>query len=295
MHTVLHAGSETAQTKGGDSGGRKTRVAVAGATGYTGQELVRLLARHPSVTVTAAMSSGAAGAATRRLPALAHIWDGDIVPFMADGLAPLLFSARASVLVGDLPAEESLEFLSGLLIGDELRAGLAAGQTPAALIGDAALCARYVAAFEQLGITGVSILSDAAPAHGTGTGGQGHADDCRQQLRRQADRERNGKQDGLDPRALEKQIHRQDEQDHGNRTAHKCEGRRGSQSLRNCRWDHENSGTNCRADDIGGESWNSNAANQLMIYSLFLLYPSGRFICHWRIVSHPVVQSKRRT
>jgi len=82
----------------------------------------------------------------------------------ADGLAPLLFSARASVLVGDLPAEESLEFLSGLLIGDELRAGLAAGQTPAALIGDAALCARYVAAFEQLGITGVSILSDAAPA-----------------------------------------------------------------------------------------------------------------------------------
>jgi len=88
MHTVLHAGSETAQTKGGDSGGR-TRVAVAGATGYTGQELVRLLARHPSVTVTAAMSSGAAGAATRRLPALAHIWDGDIVPFMADGLAPL--------------------------------------------------------------------------------------------------------------------------------------------------------------------------------------------------------------
>jgi 2-dehydro-3-deoxygalactonokinase len=82
----------------------------------------------------------------------------------ADGLAPLLFSARASVLVGDLPAEASLEFLSGLLIGDELRAGLAAGQTPAALIGDPALCARYVAAFEQLGITGVPILSDAAPA-----------------------------------------------------------------------------------------------------------------------------------
>ena len=82
----------------------------------------------------------------------------------ADGLAPLLFSARASVLVGDLPAESSLELLSGLLIGDELRAGLDAGQTPSALIGDPALCARYVAAFEQLGITGVPILSDAAPA-----------------------------------------------------------------------------------------------------------------------------------
>ena len=37
---------------------------------------------------------------------------------------------------------------------------------------------------------------DAAPAHGPGAGGQGHADDRRQQLRRQADRERNGKQRG---------------------------------------------------------------------------------------------------
>ena len=61
-----------------------------------------------------------------------------------------------------------------------------------------------------------------------------------------------------------------DEQDHGNRTADKCEWRRGSQSLRNRRWDHENSSTNCRADDIRGESWNSNAANQLMINALGL-------------------------
>src|SRR5580765_8333142 len=105
MHTVLHAGSKPAQTESGDSGGRKTRVAVAGATGYTGQELVRLLARHPSVTVTAAMSSGAAGTATRRLPALAHIWDGDIVPFMADGLAPL-----ADLVFLALPDKVAAEF-----------------------------------------------------------------------------------------------------------------------------------------------------------------------------------------
>ena len=32
-----------------------TRVAIAGATGYAGQELVRLLARHPAVTLTSAM------------------------------------------------------------------------------------------------------------------------------------------------------------------------------------------------------------------------------------------------
>ncbi|MGE5200310.1 MAG: hypothetical protein ACM3H9_11765, partial [Rhodospirillaceae bacterium] len=32
------------------------RVAIAGATGYSGQELVRLLARHPRASLTAAMS-----------------------------------------------------------------------------------------------------------------------------------------------------------------------------------------------------------------------------------------------
>jgi 2-dehydro-3-deoxygalactonokinase len=82
----------------------------------------------------------------------------------AGGLGPLLFAARASVLVGDLPAESSLEFLSGLLIGDELRAELASSQRPAALIGDPALCARYAAALELLGIDGVLALDDAAPA-----------------------------------------------------------------------------------------------------------------------------------
>ncbi len=54
---------------------------------------------------------------------------------------------------------------------------------------------------------------DATAAHGPGAGGQGHADDRRQQLRRHADRERDGKQEGLNHRATEKQIHRQDEQD----------------------------------------------------------------------------------
>ena len=105
MHTVLHAGAKPARPKGGDSGGKKARVAVAGATGYTGQELLRLLGRHPAVTVTAAMSSGAAGSAPRRLPALARIWDGDIVPFLAEGLAPL-----ADLVFLALPDKAAAEF-----------------------------------------------------------------------------------------------------------------------------------------------------------------------------------------
>jgi N-acetyl-gamma-glutamyl-phosphate reductase len=55
------------------------RVAIAGATGYTGQELLRLLSRHPAVSLTVATSSGSSSA-PRRLPALARVWDGAITP-----------------------------------------------------------------------------------------------------------------------------------------------------------------------------------------------------------------------
>jgi N-acetyl-gamma-glutamyl-phosphate reductase len=105
MHTVLHTGAGPAQPKGGDSGVKKTRVAIAGATGYTGQELLRLLARHPSITVTAAMSSGAASGSARRLPALGRVWDGEIVPFLADGLAGL-----ADVVFLALPDKAAAEW-----------------------------------------------------------------------------------------------------------------------------------------------------------------------------------------
>lgn len=60
------------------------RVAIAGATGYAGQELLRLLAGHPGIRVTTAMSSSSEA---RRVPALARIWDGDIRPLDTSRLA----------------------------------------------------------------------------------------------------------------------------------------------------------------------------------------------------------------
>src|SRR5437762_3350086 len=87
MHTVLHAGSKQARPEDAHSDGQKARVAVAGATGYTGQELLRLLGRHPAVSVTAAMSSGSAARSARPLPALTRLWDGQITPLSADTLA----------------------------------------------------------------------------------------------------------------------------------------------------------------------------------------------------------------
>jgi N-acetyl-gamma-glutamyl-phosphate reductase len=66
-------------------GSSPLHVGIAGATGYSGQELVRLLARHPRVRLTAAMSSGSGD--PRPLPALARIWDGQVHPLDLDALA----------------------------------------------------------------------------------------------------------------------------------------------------------------------------------------------------------------
>jgi len=82
MHTDQASGPAATRTV--DSRPNLTRVAIAGATGYTGQELVRILSHHPAVTLSAAMSSGAS--ATRKLPALARLWTGDITPLSPETL-----------------------------------------------------------------------------------------------------------------------------------------------------------------------------------------------------------------
>ncbi len=62
------------------------RVGVAGATGYAGQELVALLARHPNVDLRAAMSSSADSAA-RRMPRLVRVFQGELEPLDVAKLA----------------------------------------------------------------------------------------------------------------------------------------------------------------------------------------------------------------
>ena len=89
--------------------GPRTRVAIAGATGYAGQELVRLLARHPAVTLTMAMSSGATST-PRPMPALARIWDNEVTPLDIEQLA-----ASADIVFLALPEAASAELAPKLL------------------------------------------------------------------------------------------------------------------------------------------------------------------------------------
>jgi 2-dehydro-3-deoxygalactonokinase len=89
------------------------------------------------------------------------------------GIAPRLFTARSLFLTGALTAPQTLDYLSGLLVGEEIRsvvAGLGDTDSPAivhcpsiALLGDPTLCNRYRLALSQFGIDDVQALNETGP------------------------------------------------------------------------------------------------------------------------------------
>lgn len=84
------------------------------------------------------------------------------------GLGQQLFAVRTLGLTGQVSGAGLADYLSGLLIGHELHAGLAwragAGlaNAPLVLVGDAALCARYETALRRFGAA-ATVLPNTAP------------------------------------------------------------------------------------------------------------------------------------
>lgn len=80
------------------------------------------------------------------------------------GMAATLFSARSRLLAGEIEADAVRDYLSGLLIGDELRSVLARREAipPLCLVGDAALCARYRRAMARFAMDEAAEIADAA-------------------------------------------------------------------------------------------------------------------------------------
>lgn len=81
------------------------------------------------------------------------------------GLLGKLFRQRAGSLLGDFPAGETAERLSGLLIGAEIAEARSFAPDvggPVVIVGGEALAARYAAALETLGIRSETAPADAA-------------------------------------------------------------------------------------------------------------------------------------
>lgn len=86
------------------------------------------------------------------------------------GLSHQLFAVRSLGVTQRMPAGGLADYLSGLLIGHELCAGLAwrmrhgLADEPLVLIGAPRLCARYAEALAQLGAPAALVLDNPAPA-----------------------------------------------------------------------------------------------------------------------------------
>lgn len=80
------------------------------------------------------------------------------------GLLHQLFAVRALGLTDRLPRAGLADYLSGLLIGNELLQALDARDAPLVLVGEPALCARYAQALRHFGVGIDAVQGNTAPA-----------------------------------------------------------------------------------------------------------------------------------
>lgn len=84
---------------------RKIRIAIAGASGYAGAELVRLVVLHPHFELIAVTSEKSAGASVGSVfPSLAGL-----VPLTFQALAPETLAQQADAVFLALPHTKSLD------------------------------------------------------------------------------------------------------------------------------------------------------------------------------------------
>ena len=121
-------------------------------------ELFALLRRH------SILGRGLAEAAASSAEAREAAFDRGVAAAHAHGAFARLFSARALTLTGGLEPGCVADYLSGLLIGEELRLAGAALSAAAriAITGDAALCERYASAFVAIGAQPPEAIPDTA-------------------------------------------------------------------------------------------------------------------------------------
>ncbi|WP_168708607.1 2-dehydro-3-deoxygalactonokinase [Hydrogenophaga sp. PAMC20947] len=122
---------------------------------YMTGELFELLRNHSSLSRV--MSAG---------PASPKAFQQGVAEACAKGLENLLFRVRTAGLMGRFQSHELPDYLSGLLIGAEIKAGLSRfsppdKHTPIPLLGSPELTQRYASAFAQFGQAVVEMPGDA--------------------------------------------------------------------------------------------------------------------------------------
>jgi len=87
------------------------KIGIAGATGYTGAELMRLLSNHPEASITALTSERSAGAPISQIfPSLAGLLDLE-----CESLGKCDLEGRCDLIFSALPHREGMEVVAGLV------------------------------------------------------------------------------------------------------------------------------------------------------------------------------------
>ncbi len=90
---------------------------------------------------------------------------GVTIGYESDTIITQLFTCRSSVLLEQLSKDDAYSFMSGMLIGNEIREGqqlMPVNQTICTLVGNSSLCQRYESAFNHLGWQTINAQTDAA-------------------------------------------------------------------------------------------------------------------------------------
>lgn len=87
------------------------KVAIVGASGYTGVELIRLLSNHPEVEITAVTSEQSAGKnITSIFPSLTGVFERSLEPLSIDNIA-----SKADLIFTALPHQKAMEVVPHFL------------------------------------------------------------------------------------------------------------------------------------------------------------------------------------
>lgn len=136
---------------------------ITGFETYMTGELFAVLCRHSLLgrlmPAEDAAPEVAEAAFTRGIEAARHSRPGD--------MAHQIFAARTLGLTGEVPAAALKDFLSGLLIGQEVVSALghaARADVPLAVIGEESLCRRYAGVLQRFDAAPALQLGNTAPA-----------------------------------------------------------------------------------------------------------------------------------
>ena len=94
---------------------KKVNVAVIGASGHASVELIKLLAGHPRINISALATGNPQSAGKHIAEVRAEL--RDVIDLICESLQPGEIADRCDIAIATTPAKESLDYIPGIIAG----------------------------------------------------------------------------------------------------------------------------------------------------------------------------------